>query len=146
MGDMKDGTRLPGAMDKARPKGDRFWKAADALRRGLATGDAANATRVLPFALCFQFSVSVPRNRCRRNVAEEFVDGRFVEAVFVIGEVIADDDDAVLSERRINILASECAKHVANLFPVFREVVDDGFFVEEADRLFVEKSPKQLFA
>ena len=57
---------------------------------------------------------------------EEGVDGRFVEAIFMVGQIVADDDFAAFGECFVNLLAAQSAQHVADLVPILRAFGRDG--------------------
>ena len=87
------------------------------------------------------------RRWCFRRIAEERVDGAFVEAVFAVAKIVANENLAAFTERAIDLLAAERAKHVAHLFPVFGRVVGNrprgeqtyGFFMEQPCEKFTDR-------
>src|SRR5699024_3423776 len=75
---------------------------------------------------------SMNRRRRLRNIAEQFVDGAFVEAVLVVRQIVADDDGTSFLEGAVDFFAAQGAQHVAYLFPVLGTVVGDFLCGEQA--------------
>ena len=73
-----------------------------------------------------------------RGAQEEFVDIGFVEAVFVVAQIIANDDGAAFFERTVNFVATKGEQHGADLLAVFRNIVVHRLFFNLWICLFLE--------
>ena len=80
-----------------------------------------------------------------RGAQEEFVDIGFVEAVFVVAQIIANDDGAAFFERTVNFVATKGEQHDADLFAVFRNMVGHRLGVKESHRFLIEQACEQAF-